>query len=238
MGSACSTTMEADDVIANGSGVAWVYEEREELEDGSADALGLFSAHYEGGEDPVGGPQAVAIEEALAWARAQAPVVVVQVAEEPYWYSAGRRQPPWPPDPDDPGRPSAPLPTWPQGRRLTRRPVPELLYLRRTAADAPVPWDVVATVALREDDGTLGRRLADELARTGLTVTARDQAVVRLRMTMTAPTHVAAEALAVEACRRALEALDLQPSRGSLAATAYPAGSKLARVNFGPSDGA
>ena len=90
--------------------------------------------HEDGGEFE-------AIEDAIAWARARAPIVSVMLGfSEPVVFSAGERYEPG----EEPG--TDPLPTWP--------PPPELL--ERLLADQHVPrfnfGKTVVLVELEEDD--------------------------------------------------------------------------------------
>jgi hypothetical protein len=83
------------------SGVAFVSEEFDP--DDAWRLTGRFSAHW---EDPdrdgyVAGPRAVSLEEAIAWARRSAPVVLVRLGDDDEDYSAGDERPdeairPWP----------------------------------------------------------------------------------------------------------------------------------------------
>lgn len=128
--------------------VGWVAEEWtspgfEDEDDEPYMALGLFTAHVEALDVPNGfirGPYRVPVEEAVAWARALAPEVVVRVFApegQPTHFSAGERT--------TAGRRS--WPRWPEaGLGLKRRRAPAYEYLDRTEADDPISWDAVIAV--------------------------------------------------------------------------------------------
>lgn len=99
-------------------------------------ALGTFTATLETGSpswDSVGGPSGVTLAEALRWARAQAAVVIVRIADEDTSYSAGVRTPAFPPGHDDEER-------W--VRWDEDRPVPRVRALPTTPAapEPPAEW--------------------------------------------------------------------------------------------------
>ena len=122
-----------------GKGAVWM---SEDLEGGCL--LGTFSGvHDTGGARPRAEFSDLPIEEALAWARARADRVCVEIVSTRY--SAGARPlddyPAWPP-PDLPA--------------LVRRRPPGEEWRDRTDEDAPIAWAVVAWV--ERTDGSIPRR--------------------------------------------------------------------------------
>lgn len=126
-----------------------------EDDDGIGLLSGLFSAHWEpdGPDGLEDGPQAVSAEEAIAWGRTRADVVLIRVGEEGY-RSAGVRQPA-----------SGNLPEWPAaGLELSRRRAPSLAYLDRTEHDPPIAWEVRLSVRLEvRTPQSFAERLADAI---------------------------------------------------------------------------
>jgi hypothetical protein len=201
-------------------------------------ALAVFNAHIEydvGGtwafED---GPERVAIEEALAWARERADKLVVQ------WFG-----------PDGTTHASAgtiPVgdgPPW-EPRVLVPRRIPGWEHLDRTENDDPISWEVVARAVIVPAEQRLGEALTQalrvpaggavvavkvepaSLPKTGTHV-AFDNAAVHLRLV--ARTYDEACRLATNACASATRGLGL-PDDGSWwapeLAQAYPSGSRAA----------
>jgi hypothetical protein len=98
---------------------------------------GRFSAHWEAseGREHRFGPEGVPVEEAIAWGRTQAAVVLVRLGEDVFHYSAGSRQPsPVAADDED-------FPIWPEGKQVVSRRVPGMEHLD-LVSDQPVPWRV------------------------------------------------------------------------------------------------
>lgn len=101
--------------------------------DDSGRFSGLFAAHRENesGGNMLMGPVDVPIEEAIAWGRSQAQVVLVRIGDSLAQYSAGDRQVlddhtrPWPPD----------------GLKIAARPEGSSL----DGSEQVVPWRVEAT---------------------------------------------------------------------------------------------
>jgi hypothetical protein len=116
-------------------GIAYVYED----DDIDHFLTGRFDAHWEDGHSDGAPPRLVdaSFEEALEWARARAPDVVVSFGSGER-YSAGEE-----PDPEFP-----PLPDR-VGPFVPRRD-PEFAYMDRTEADPAVLWDVSLSFALRD----------------------------------------------------------------------------------------
>jgi hypothetical protein len=116
-------------------GTVWITEDFDDREFGYL--TGLFSAHWQGPDDEHElGPQLAPVEEALAWARERADVVLIRSGESDY-YSAGARQPE--------GRE---LPEWPAGAQFTRRRAPSAAYLDRTEDDEPILWQIRLHVSI------------------------------------------------------------------------------------------
>ena len=120
-------------------GAVWM---SEDLENGYL--LGTFSGvHDTGGPRPRDGFEALPIDEALAWGRARAGQVSVEIHHERY--SAG-------------AVPFADLPPWPPhgSPALVRRRPPGEEWRDRTDDDAPIAWAVVAW--LGRTDGAIPER--------------------------------------------------------------------------------
>ena len=84
------------------SGIVYIAEDSE-LQDAFRFS-GLFSAHREDDDSEAGtdGTQGVPLEDAIAWGRGMADIVLVRIAEDEEFYSAG---------PIDPDVPTQPYPT-------------------------------------------------------------------------------------------------------------------------------
>jgi hypothetical protein len=116
-------------------GRVWIAEDFDREEFGFL--TGLFSAHWEGPDDQrKQGPRSVPVEEALAWGRGRADVVLIRSGESNY-FSAGVRQPE-----------GEKLPEWPADARFSRRRAPSAAYLDRTSADDPILWQVSLQASL------------------------------------------------------------------------------------------
>jgi hypothetical protein len=113
-------------------GIVFVGEEFDE--DDFDMCTGLWSAHWEDGPEYRQGPRRVSAQEAIAWGRDQADVVLVRSADSDVHYSAGARRP----EPEE----SSDFPPWPEGQELPRRRASGLEYLDRAPSAAPVLWRV------------------------------------------------------------------------------------------------
>lgn len=96
---------------------------------------GRFSAHWEseGGRQYRAGPEGVSADEAIAWGREQADVVLIRLGDSDVHHSAGSHRPPPAPDDD--------FPIWPEGRKVSRRRLPGMEHLDFESAE-PVQWEV------------------------------------------------------------------------------------------------
>ena len=124
--------------------IAWIAELEASYVDGSWSELdhdpddrwasGLFSAHIDGSA-LVDGPDAVPIEDALAWARERAERIVVRVDRHgEQEFSAGRE-------------PVGSLPPWPPADYVpVRRRAAGSEYMDRTTDDEPIAWAVLIVV--------------------------------------------------------------------------------------------
>ena len=120
---------------------------------------GRFSAHWEAhdGSQPwfVEGPQGVPLDEAIAWGRSQADVVLVLLGPYDVRYSAGTRHP---------VVDGEQLPVWPESATVERRRRAGMEHLD-IAADEPVRWTVrLARQLPAEGFEQHVRRVADALA--------------------------------------------------------------------------
>lgn len=95
---------------------------------------GRFSAHWEAedGREFVDGPQGVSLDEAIAWGRSRADVVLVRLGDSEVHHSAGTRQPRG--DGEE-------LPVWPESATVQRRRRPGMEHLD-ISADEPLRWIV------------------------------------------------------------------------------------------------
>jgi hypothetical protein len=164
----------------------------EDFGDEPHELSGRFTAHWEASEGPEhrDGPEGVPVEEAIAWGRGEADVVLVRVGDEDQHYSAGARQPP-PVEGDEDD-----FPEWPDGKRVERRRLPGMEHLD-LVADEPIAWQVrlprrVSAVHAERD----AERLREALARDDAVSELRcdlerdvDRADVVLRFTVLARTH-------------------------------------------------
>jgi hypothetical protein len=91
---------------------------------------GRFSARWEAthGRDFLDGPEGVSADEAIAWGREHADLVLIRPADSDVYYSAGRRN-------------SREYPTWPDGKQVRRRRWKGMEHLD-IAADEPIAWQV------------------------------------------------------------------------------------------------
>jgi hypothetical protein len=116
-------------------GTVWIAEDFDPDEFGFL--TGLFSAHWEGPNDEnEPGPQSVPVDEALAWGRGMADVVLIRAGESGY-HSAGAAQPD--------GRE---LPEWQEGQEFARRRAVSAAYLDRTDDDEPILWQIGLQVTI------------------------------------------------------------------------------------------
>ena len=92
---------------------------------------GAFSAHWEAphGTGFRDGPEGVTADEAVAWGREQAEVVLIRLADSDVYQSAGRRRP----DPE--------TPLWQPGTIVRPRRRPGMEHLDLEAEEA-IPWEV------------------------------------------------------------------------------------------------
>ena len=102
---------------------------------------GRWHAHWESedGRDSSQGPEEVSAEEAIAWGREQADVVLIRPGDSDTLYSAGARSP----EPQAGDRQSE-LPCWPDGQELRRRREAGREYLDRSPAAPAIVWRVQA----------------------------------------------------------------------------------------------
>jgi hypothetical protein len=132
----------------NRSGIVYVGEEMD-----AAFWTGRFSVHWESGAEHEMGPRAVSLEEALAWARARADVVLVRPGDDGY-YSAGPKR-------------ADEFPVWTSREQPpTRRRVAQLAYMDRTEDDEPIDWECEISATVQRPD-------APEIPVQRFTVTAR-----------------------------------------------------------------
>jgi hypothetical protein len=122
-------------VVADQPGTVFVSEDIDA--DNAYLLTGRFSAHWEAWEGPEhrDGPEGVPVEEALAWGRGHAELVLVLLGDADDHYSAGTQQPP-PVEGDD-----ADFPVWPEGKRVGRRRQPGMEHLD-LVSEEPIAWAV------------------------------------------------------------------------------------------------
>ena len=77
----------------------------------------------------------MSVEEAIAWGRDQADVVLVRLGDDDFHYSAGVRQPPPVPEDDED------FPVWPECKEVGRRRLPGMEHLD-LVSDEPIAWRV------------------------------------------------------------------------------------------------
>jgi hypothetical protein len=98
---------------------------------------GLFSAHWQRPDNEFeNGPESVSADEAIAWGRARADVILIRTGDSDH-YSAGRRQPE-----------RQTLPKWPSETRLERRRPQALAYMDRTDGDEPIIWAITVKLSM------------------------------------------------------------------------------------------
>jgi hypothetical protein len=115
-------------------GTAFVWED---VDDTDPDiCAGRWSTYWEGGGAHLQGPQGVSAQQAIAWAREHADVVLVMPADSDVHYSAGQRRP----EPEGWG--SWDFPPWPEGQELPRRRASGMEYLDRTHDAVPIAWRI------------------------------------------------------------------------------------------------
>ena len=95
---------------------------------------GVWSAHWQAGDEFHVGPQGVSAMEAIAWGRERADVVLVVRADSDVHHSAGMRRPA--------REGSSEFPPWPEGHELPRRRAAGLDYLDRAHETEPILWRV------------------------------------------------------------------------------------------------
>jgi hypothetical protein len=156
---------------------------------------GRFSAHWEGDEVPGfrAGPEGVSAEEAIAWGRLQADVVLIRLADSDVHHSAGSRRPP--PEPGDD------FPVWPEGRTVSPRRLPGMEHLDLQSAE-PIAWEVrLPRPVSRRRAEVEAEKLRDSLA--------NDPAVSNLRVSVERGRRVAAVLRFVVRARNHAEAMQL-----------------------------
>lgn len=169
---------------------------------------GRFSAHWEASEGPEhrDGPEGVTVEEAIAWGRTQADVVLLRLGDDDFHYSAGTRQPP-PVEGDDEH-----FPVWPDGKRVARRRLPGMEHLD-IVADEPIAWQVrfPRRVSARQAERD-AERLLDAVAHDPDVSEPRcevergsDRADAVMRFTVLARTHQRAMRLVLDIEQRSME---------------------------------
>jgi hypothetical protein len=169
---------------------------------------GRFSAHWEASDGPEhrDGPEGVPVEEAIAWGRARADVVLVRLADEDFHYSAGTRQP-LPVEGDDED-----FPVWLDGKRVARRRMPGMEHFD-LASDEPIAWQVrfprrvSARLAERDADRLLEAVARDaDISEPRCEVErGRDRADVVLRSIVCARTHAEAMMRVLDIEARSME---------------------------------
>jgi hypothetical protein len=212
-------------------------------------ALGLFTAHVDAGDEPAWepGPDRVAAEHAVEWARSRAAKVIVRCCEswENTFYSAGDQQA---------FGEHGPLPIWPDGGLdLKPRRLPGWEHLDRTSSDEAIDWEVLAGGDVFPQPEAFGEPFEAAL-RSGEPVVVRSVAIsephvegsafylsgdtLRAHLVVTARTLEEATSIAAAACSEAvisaLEATSSTPSDHIVPewqVAAYPVGSKAAEVN-------
>lgn len=183
------------------AGVVFIVEDYDD-DDGTF-LSGRFSATWEDqatGEH-LQGPQSVPADEAIAWGRSLADVLIVRV-DETDMYSAGIHQPH-----------DCVLSAWPPAGGLpSRRRAPSAAYLDRTGAEPPIPWDSNITVRLGgRSAGSVAGRFVDVVAAdsevdvTGIdSVEGDDHWMIAVSLSVVARTATAADDRAEMVARRAL----------------------------------
>ncbi len=108
--------------------------------------LGTFSGHVEGKTRMLEQVEGLTADEAIAWGRERAVVVLLRLADGDEHFSAGdenpRREREWPP---------------PEPEPVARRRPPGQEWRERTAADAPVAWAVDLVVHVPADTPVAAR---------------------------------------------------------------------------------
>ena len=120
---------------------------------------GSWSAHWEDGREHRQGPQRVSAQEAIAWGRDQADVVLVIPADSDVHYSAGARRP----EPEE----SSDFPPWPEGQELPRRRASGREYLDGAPDAAPILWRVRGGGTCRGDADSFVASCASTCDRAG-----------------------------------------------------------------------
>ena len=126
------------------NGTVWIAEDHDP--DSDMMLTGRFSGYLERGERPEEEFEGLTADEAIAWGRKRAAVVLIRAGDSGYC-SAGEHNP----DPEE-------LPSWPPpGVELERRRPRGLEALDTDEGDPPVLWDVRAEADL---SGEVAARLA------------------------------------------------------------------------------
>src|SRR5689334_17319925 len=120
-------------------GTVWIAEDGDPHD--STYWAGVFSAHWVRPDDGFEeGPQGVSADDAIAWGRERADVVLIRSGDSDY-FSAGTRQ-----------RAGETLPEWPAGMTFERRRPAALAYLDRTDADEPILWNIRLILSVMVDN--------------------------------------------------------------------------------------
>jgi hypothetical protein len=185
---------------------------------------GRFSAHWESGDgDFRDGPVNVTAEEAIAWGRTQADVVLIRLGDSELYYSAGDRAPDW-----DAASGVPPVEPWDPQTKTERRREPGNEHLD-AVYDEPIEWEVRVeppAPALREPDH-LHRMTAALDAAPGVSavhVEPAQGAPATVRYVVRARSHQEALAQALRAEDLILKAFPVSPEDGGGWTAYFPTG--------------
>lgn len=122
-------------------GIVWLSEDEDDRDWGVF--TGRISGYWDtGGDAPAEELADGSVDEAITWGRARAPVVLIRLGDDGFYYSAGERNP----------QPSE-YPPWPTGGiRVERRRLRTHEFPDDTEYDPPILWDVRLSLSLEGAD--------------------------------------------------------------------------------------
>jgi hypothetical protein len=187
------------------SGIVFVGEEFDDEDVTMWPGRFLATWQSDDGDSHIEGPTGVSADEAIAWGREHAEVVLIRLGDSGEYHSAGTKQPTgW----------DAPLRVWPPGTEVPRRRDVRYAHMD-LVSERPIEWEV------RMEPRLFGTRAEDHAERIGAVLDASPEAghgavqaseepqCFSIRFTVEAQNYTSARELAFKVHDRLLEVLPL-----------------------------